>query len=158
MTIENRTVLITGASSGIGLGLAKAWLERGANVVLNARDEAKLRQAAGGLGHGDRIALVPGDIGDRTVGRRMVDVAQDRFGGVDVLINNAGHFNAKPFDEYSEEDLDGFFTAHVKGNFLTSQAVTSRMRAGGGEQNTGKIEAIVTLIGDAQLRKTIEWK
>ena len=60
---SRRTVFITGASSGIGFGIAKAFLETGANVVLNARNESKLAAAASELGHPDRIAIVPGDIG-----------------------------------------------------------------------------------------------
>ena len=137
-----KTVLITGASSGIGLGLAEAYLRNGANVVLNARDEAKLAKAAESLGHPDRVALVPGDIGDRATGQRIVETALDRFGTVDVVINNAGHFFAKPFADYSEEDLDGFLAAHVKGTFLTSQAAVGAMRANGG----GAIVNITTVL------------
>ncbi len=129
---NSRTVLITGASSGIGFGVAKAFLDSGANVVLNARNESKLAAAASELGHPDRIAIVPGDIGLLKTGQRMVDVAVERFGRADVLVNNAGQFEAKPFTDYTEEDLDGFLHGVLKGTFLASQAVVPQMRKQGG--------------------------
>ncbi len=143
-----RTVLITGGSSGIGLGVAEAYLARGANVVLNARDEDRLSQVAQGLGHADRVAVVAGDIGDRETGKRMVDVARERFGGVDVLVNNAGHFEAKPFTDYGEDDLDGFLAAHLKGTFFTSQAAVEAMRGNGG----GAIVNITTVLARRGVR------
>ena len=70
MTNKVQTVLITGASSGIGLDVAKGFLERGAHVVLNSHHAEKLSAAAETLGNTDRIAQVPGDIGDKTNRRR----------------------------------------------------------------------------------------
>ncbi|MCH7769119.1 MAG: SDR family oxidoreductase [Nitrospinae bacterium] len=137
-----KTVLITGASSGIGLGVAQAYLDLGANVVLNARNEAKLTEVAKNLGRSDQIAVVPGDIGLKETGQRMVDAAVERFGRVDVLLNNAGHFFSKPFTEYTEEDLDGFLSAHLKGTYLTSQAAARQMRTQGG----GAIINITTVL------------
>ena len=72
MTTNLRTVLITGASSGIGLDVARGFLEKGSNVVLNARDIEKLTAAAKALGDESRIALVQGDIGDKETGEKMV--------------------------------------------------------------------------------------
>ena len=131
-TPHPETVLITGSSSGIGYGLAEAYLTRGANVVLNARNAAKLAEAVARLGHTDQIAIVPGDIGQHAIGQRLVDVAVERFGRVDVLVNNAGHFYPKPFTEYTEEDLDGFLATHLKGTYFASQAAAQQMRTQGG--------------------------
>ena len=93
---QTKTVLITGASSGIGLGIAEAYVKRGDNVVLNGRDEKKLAEAAARLGHPDRVALVAGDIGDRDTGRRLVETA---LGGrddalADVVEDLAGRYDA----------------------------------------------------------------
>ncbi len=127
-TKNTKVVLITGASSGLGLGIAEAYLDVAANVVLNARNEEKLTAVAQNLGRTDQIAVVPGDIGLKAIGQRMVDAAVERFGRVDVLVNNAGHFFPKPFADYTEEDLDGFLATHLKGTYFASQAAAMQMR------------------------------
>ena len=147
-TQTTRTVLITGASSGIGLGLAEAFLQRGDSVVLNARNVGKLDEAARRLGHADRLAIVAGDIGQRETGQRMVDTALERFGSVDVLVNNAGHFYPKPFLDYTEDELDGFLAAHVKGAYLTTQSATRAMRGNGG----GAIVNITTVLAQRAVK------
>ncbi len=141
-TSTTRTVVITGASSGIGYGVAEAFLKRGDNVVLNGRDEKKLARAAEQLGHADRVATVAGDVGDQHVRQRLIDTAVDRFDRIDVLVNNAGHFNAGPFTEYTEADLDGYLAVHLKGTFFTSQAAVRKMRTTGG----GAIINITTVL------------
>lgn len=138
---NHETVLVTGASSGIGLGIAEAFLDGGANVVLNARNERRLCAAAEKLGRSDRIALVAGDVGEAATGRLMVERAVERFGGVDVLVNNAGMFASKPFDEYGEEELDGFL-GNLKGAYFASQAAAKQMRRQGG----GAIVNITTIL------------
>src|SRR5262245_3638450 len=126
-------VIVTGASSGIGFDIAKRFLAEGSRVVINGRDEQKLAQAARALGApADRLVTVAGPIGDKRTGVRIVDVAKECFGGVDVLVNNAGIFAVKPFLESTEEDLDAFFTTNLKGTFLLSQAVVPLLIAGGG--------------------------
>ena len=126
-------VIVTGGGSGIGFDVARRFLAEGSRVVLNGRDKAKLERAASALGGGERIAIVPGDVADRATSHRVVEVAQERFGGVDVLVNNAGIFAAKPFLETTEEDLLRFFTTNVKGTYLMTQAaVPAMIEAGGG--------------------------
>ncbi len=142
MSDSNETVVITGASSGIGLGVARAYVARGAHVVLNARNEGKLAIAARELGHAESLAVIPGDIGSRATGRALVEAALERFGRLDVLVNNAGHFYAKPFSEYTEEDLDGFLQTHLKGMYFTTQAAIEPMRRQGG----GAIVNITTVL------------
>jgi len=123
------TVVITGASSGIGLGLAQAYLERGFNVVANARTDERLATAAKQLGHPARFLGVAGDIGRRDTAQRLIDRAVERFGQVDVLVNNAGIFNAKPFVEYTEEELDQLVATNLKGFVYASQAAAKHMVA-----------------------------
>lgn len=132
MSDKTKTAIITGASSGIGLGVARAFLDTGANVVMNARNEDRLFAAADNLGDQDRIALVPGDIGLKETGQKIVDVAVERFGRADFLLNNGGHFITKPFSEYTEDDLDGLLTTHLKGTFFASQSAAKQMRKQGG--------------------------
>ncbi|MDR6453289.1 SDR family NAD(P)-dependent oxidoreductase [Variovorax paradoxus] len=121
------TVVITGASSGIGLGLAEAYLARGFNVVANARTDERLAAAAKQLGSPARFLGVAGDIGQRDTARQLIDRAVERFGQVDVLINNAGIFNAKPFVEYTEEELDRIVATNIKGFVYASQAAAAHM-------------------------------
>jgi NAD(P)-dependent dehydrogenase (short-subunit alcohol dehydrogenase family) len=123
------TVVITGASSGIGLGLAEAYLERGFNVVANARTDERLAAAARQLGNPVHFLGVAGDIGNRDTAQRLVDRAVERFGHVDVLVNNAGIFNAKPFVEYTEEELDQLVATNLKGFVYASQAAAKHMVA-----------------------------
>ena len=124
---NSSTVVITGASSGIGLGLAQAYLERGFNVVANARTDERLAAAAKQLGNPARFLGVAGDIGKRDTAERLIARAVERFGQVDVLINNAGIFNAKPFVDYTEEELDQLVVTNLKGFVYASQAAAKRM-------------------------------
>ena len=121
------TVVITGASSGIGLGLAQAYLERGFNVVANARTDERLAAAARQLGNPARFLGVAGDIGKRDTADQLIARAVERFGQVDVLINNAGIFNAKPFVDYTEEELDQLVVTNLKGFVYASQAAAKHM-------------------------------
>ena len=123
------TVVITGASSGIGLGLAQAYLERGFNVVANARTTERLAAAAKQLGNPARLLGVAGDIGRRDTAQQLVDRAVERFGQVDVLVNNAGIFNAKPFVDYTEDDLEQMVATNLKGFVYASQAAAKHMVA-----------------------------
>lgn len=123
------TVVITGASSGIGLGLAQAYLARGFNVVANARTTERLAAAAKQLGDPARLLGVAGDIGRRDTAQQLVDRAVARFGQVDVLINNAGIFNAKPFVDYTEDDLEQMVATNLKGFVYASQAAAKHMVA-----------------------------
>jgi len=132
MSTQPKTALITGSSSGIGFDVARAFLEKGSNVVLNGRNADKLKAAASELGHPDRVAVVPGNIADPATGKAMVRDALERFGSVDVLLNSAGTFGTKPFVDVTEEDLDGYLTGNLKGTYLTTQAVVRQMKKEGG--------------------------
>ncbi len=132
MTTKNKTVLITGASSGMGLDIARGFLGKGSNVVMNARNSEKLAAAARALGDESRIAIVPGDIGNKETGEKMVNTAIERFGSADVLVNNAGIFGLKPFLESTEEDLDRYIHINLKGTYFVTQAVVRQMKKQGG--------------------------
>jgi len=126
MTSAN-TVIITGASSGIGLALAKAYLERGDNVVGNARTLERLQAAAASLGNPQNFLLVPGDIALRSTAEALFSQAIATFGKVDILINNAGIFIPKPVSEYSEQDIDALINTNLKGFLFPSQLAASHM-------------------------------
>ena len=122
-----KTAIITGGGSGIGFGVARAYVERGGNVVLNGRTESKLHAAAKEIGPPERVAVVAGDVGLQETGQRLVKTAVDRFGRVDMLLNSAGTFAAKPFTQYTAEELDQFLS-NLRGTYLLS--LTRRPRDG----------------------------
>lgn len=125
--MKKQTIIVTGASSGIGKGIAKYFLLRGDNVVINSMTKEKLERAFDELGAGDNLAMVPGDVSNKEVGEQLVITAMAKFGSVDVLVNNAGIFEAKPFLEVSEAYLDRFLNTNLKGTFFTTQAVIPQM-------------------------------
>lgn len=140
--VRAKTVIVTGSSSGIGRDIARAFVERGDNVVLNGRDADKLAAVADSLGAPDRIAVGVGDIGAAATGTELVRLAVERFGQVDVLVNNAGIFGAKPFVDVTESDLDSYLNGNLKGTYFTTQAVVRRLRAqktGGSIVNIGTV-------------------
>ena len=132
MSMRIERVVITGASSGIGLDLARRFLAEGASLVLNARDPEKLERARREIGGGARVVAVAGHVGDAATARAVAVAAREHLGGVDVLVNNAGIFAAKPFLDSTEADLERFFTTNVKGTYLMTQAIVPLMIAGGG--------------------------
>ncbi|MER5762492.1 SDR family oxidoreductase [Streptomyces sp. NPDC002082] len=142
------TAIVTGSSSGMGLDIARAFLAAGANVVLNGRDPDRLAKAAAGLGHPERTACVAGSIAARETGEELVRTALERFGRIDVLVNNAGTFEPKPFTDVTEDELDGYLTGNLKGTYFTTQAVVRALRVQG---RGGSIVNIGTVLVDHAL-------
>lgn len=138
------TVIVTGATSGIGLAIARGFSNSGANVVINGRNEEKLAEIAAGLGCPDRTAFHAGDIGRKSTGESLAEVAIERFGSIDLLVNNAGTFGTNAFLDVSESELDSYLLGNLKGTYLTSQAVVRRMKI----QGNGHIVNIGTVLID----------
>lgn len=122
------TVIVTGASSGIGRAVAEAYVRRGAHVVLVGRDDAKLAGVVRSLAAPERTASVAGDIGNPQVVDRIFALARDRFGGVEILVNVAGVFAARPVLDYTTRDLEQFVRTNLQGTVLTSQAAVRELR------------------------------
>lgn len=144
MSLADKVVLITGAGSGIGADAARAFHKAGCRLVLNGRREHLLERIADAIDPtGKTVAVVAGDIGDQHTSRRMVETAIERFGGVDVLFNNAGIFEPKPFVEVTAQELDSYLNL-VRGYYFASQAVipAMRKRGGGAIINNGSMWAI----------------
>jgi len=141
---ENKVAIVTGGGSGIGLEAAKRLYAEGASVLLNGRDEAKLRAAAEEIGEASRVAIFAGDVAKVATSGALVETAEKRFGGVDILINNAGVFKPIPFGEVTEEQYDWFLDTILKGKFFMAQAAAKAMkkRGGGVIVNTGSMWAL----------------
>jgi len=99
---DQKTAIITGASRGIGAGLVEAFLKQGYNVVATSRNVSQTLTASTAL------VLIDGDIGKPETAAKAVEAAIKNFGGIDVLVNNAGIFLTKPFTEFSTADFNAF--------------------------------------------------
>ncbi len=120
---ERKTAIVTGASSGIGLHLTKALLEQNYQVIANSRTITQ----RGVLTPSDSLVLVDGDIGEQRTAKEVVETAIRTFGGIDLLVNNAGIFLAKPFPLYSIEDFEHSIKTNVTGVFFTTQYAIVQM-------------------------------
>jgi 3-oxoacyl-[acyl-carrier protein] reductase len=129
--LDNRVALVTGASRGVGKAIALALAKAGAAVAVNYRERgeeaaavvAAIRQGGG------RAAAVAADVSNAVAVRRMVAEAEDRFGSIDVLVNNAGMAETRGLDDITEEDFDRAIAVNLKSAFLCTQAVLPDMRA-----------------------------
>ncbi|HJV22063.1 MAG TPA: SDR family oxidoreductase [Holophagaceae bacterium] len=132
MNDKKRTAVVTGGSSGIGLGVVQGYLERGWNVVATSRTIDKARMQAAGLPDSPRLRVVAGDVGEAATARKVVDEALEAFGSLDVLVNNAGVFISKPFTDYTAEDVERLLATNVHGFLHLTQLAVARMREQGG--------------------------
>lgn len=139
-----KTVIVTGASSGIGKTISKLFIEKDFNVVMNASNADNLSRTFQEFGRPSNAIIVAGDISDKTVGLKLANAAIEKFGSIDILINNAGIFAPKPFLDVVEEELDGFYNINLKGTYFTTQAVVPTMLENGG----GAIINIGTVLVD----------
>jgi 3-oxoacyl-[acyl-carrier protein] reductase len=123
---------VTGATKGIGKGIAATFVGAGARVMIAGRDPAVGEQAAAELsGGGGEVAYVSGDVGVAADTERMVAQTVDRFGGLDVLCANAGVFPDVRLEDMTEQDIDSIFATNVKGTMLAVKASISALAQSG---------------------------
>ncbi|WP_191567228.1 SDR family NAD(P)-dependent oxidoreductase [Metabacillus idriensis] len=134
--LENKTVVVTGGSKGIGKDISLTFAKLKANVVISGRDKEVLNRTLTELKEfNDKCIAVVGDLSDVSIVKQLVEKAADEFGTVDVLVNNAGVNIAKPAMEVTEEDWDTVLDLNLKSAFFSSQAAAKYMIA----QNSGRI-------------------
>jgi len=142
-TNKKQVAIVTGASSGMGLGITRALLEHGYCVVANSRTISKsqdLRPSA-------ELVLVDGDIGKKETAIKVADAAVRHFDRIGLLVNNAGIYIPKPFTEYTPEDFETMIHTNVAGYFFVTQQVVAQMR----KQKSGHIVSISTALVDQPL-------
>ena len=133
--MANRTVLVTGGARGIGKGIARAFAEAGASVMIADLADpdgwryalasgSELKATAAELG----VEATPVDVTDASSCATAVAATIDTFGGLDVLVNNAGVVDSGPLAEFSEERWDRIFAVNVKGIFLMTRAAVDALR------------------------------
>jgi NAD(P)-dependent dehydrogenase (short-subunit alcohol dehydrogenase family) len=138
---KQKTIIVTGASQGIGAALANLFLDRGYNVVGTSRKISQKNE----LQRSDKLALVDGDIGLASTAEMIVGTAVKQFGSVDALVNNAGVFFAKPFTEYTPEDFLVLSSTNLDGFIYTTQLAVKQMLA---QATGGSVVSITTSLVD----------
>jgi len=144
--LEGRSAIVTGSTSGIGLGIARALAARGSNVMLNGfGDEnqiASLRTEMAST-YDVAVTVCGADIGAPAEVRAMVAQAAREFGGVDILVNNAGIQHTAPLEEFPDAKWDAILAINLSSNFHAIKAVLPLMRA----RNFGRIVNIASTHG-----------
>jgi NAD(P)-dependent dehydrogenase (short-subunit alcohol dehydrogenase family) len=145
--MSNReTVLVTGASQGIGAAIAQAFLDRGYNVVATARNMTEA-----GFTPSPHLALVDGDIGLAATAEKVAQTAMARFGSIDHVVNSAGIFSVKPFTDYTADEFHRFVSTNLEGFiFITQLAVKQILSQGTG----GSVTTITAALADNPVADT----
>lgn len=142
--LAHKSVLVTGASSGIGWATAVAFAAKGASVVVTARRDQRLRELCDEIAaHGGKAAFIAGDGADEATAKAAVALAVKEFGRLDILVNNAGAGNYKNLIDTSIEDYDVLMNANMKSSFLFSRYAAPVMI----EQKSGEILFISSVAG-----------
>jgi 3-oxoacyl-[acyl-carrier protein] reductase len=131
-SIKGRSVIVTGASKGIGKGIARVFARHGAQVLVAARDLAQAEIAAAEIrANGGVASAVSADVSRAKDNARLVEAAIERHGGVDILCCNAGIFPAAKLFDMKEADWDQVLAVNLKGTFLAVQAALPALKARG---------------------------
>ena len=139
MDLKEARALITGGSEGIGYGIAKALKAKGAQVAIMGRDESKLNQAAEKLG----VLGIQGDVSIEDDAQRVMHTYVEAFGGIDILINNAGYGYFAPLAELDKEKFEGVFATNVTGAMLMAREAARHFI----NQNSGHLMNISSTSG-----------
>src|SRR6201993_953954 len=139
-TTQQPVAIVTGASSGIGLGVTQALLERCWRVVGTSRTISSSKE----LTPSPVLVLVDGDVSKRETAIKVVDAALKHFGRIDLLVNNAGIFIPKAFTDYTEEDYNLVMNTNVASFFYMTQQVIPQMK----KQNSGHVVNLSAVLAD----------
>lgn len=141
---EDQVVLITGAGRGLGRHMALAFADSGADLIIAARNEGEIEEVAAAVKEkGRQVMTSATDVSQYSAVETLVENARERFGRIDVLVNNAGVVLAKPIHSLTEKDWDYTFDVNVKGMFFTTKLVSELMI----ERRKGKIINVSSLAG-----------
>src|ERR1700724_42227 len=138
---DRKTVIVTGASQGIGAGVVQAFLARGYDVVGTARSATKSKD----LSASDHLALIDGDIGQLETAQKVAELAIKKFGSIDAVVANAGIFLVKPFTEYTPDDFRALVSTNLAGFIYITQLAVKQMQA---QKTGGSIVSITASLVD----------
>lgn len=144
--LTNKTILLTGASKGIGKALAISLASHGVNLALVARSESELQEVKKAVENaGSKCIVFAGNVADESLVEKAVNQTVETFGGIDFMINNAGFGIFKRASEISASEWDNIYETNVKGTFLFSKAVLASMK-------TAKSGHIINVASDVAKR------
>jgi NADP-dependent 3-hydroxy acid dehydrogenase YdfG len=127
--LKDKGVLVTGGGSGIGLAVARLFLDTGAKVAIAGRNVDRLRRAADSLHGGDRLTIFAADVSSAEQAEKLVRDATAKLGRIDILVNNAGaNIKARTFRELTPESWNYLLGANLQGAFHCTRAVLPAMR------------------------------
>ncbi len=141
MKTKRKTVIITGASQGIGAGLVEAFLARGYDVVGTARGATKSKE----IPASDHLALIDGDIGEFETAQKIAELAVKKFGSIDAVVANAGIFLVKPFTDYTADDFRALVSTNLAGFIHVTQLAVKQMLA---QKTGGSIVSITAALAE----------
>ena len=145
-SLDGKVAIVTGAGRGIGRGIAEQLLASGARVVLSQRSEDELHQVAEELGALGEVSALACDVSKADHAQALADHALTVFGGLNIMVANAGTSSYSPFLEMKEEDWDRVLNVNLKGSYLCGQAAAQRMAAAG---DGGRIVLISSICATA---------
>ncbi|HCZ8383171.1 TPA: SDR family oxidoreductase [Staphylococcus aureus] len=140
--LTDKVALVTGAGSGIGEAIATLLHEEGAKVVLAGRNKDKLQNVANQLAQ-DSVKVVPTDVTKKEEVDELIKIAQQTFGGLDIVINSAGQMLSSKITDYQVDEWDSMIDVNIKGTLYTAQAALPTML----EQSSGHLINIASISG-----------
>ena len=138
---QPKTVIVTGASQGIGAGIVQAFLARGYHVVRTARHVTKSKE----LSASRRLALIDGDIGKLETAQEVAEVALKQFGSIDAVAANAGIFVVKPFTDYTVDDFRALVSTNLAGFIHITQLAVKQMQT---QKTGGSVVSITAALAE----------
>jgi len=133
MRLKDKIAIVTGGGQGIGRATARIFAREGAKVAIASRIEAKLKQVKREIeAEGGQVLALPTDVSSAEQVKRLVEATQERFGGLDVLVNNAGIGLRKPLDEVEREDYDRVMGTNLRGMYQGCHFAVPLLKARGG--------------------------
>jgi NAD(P)-dependent dehydrogenase (short-subunit alcohol dehydrogenase family) len=133
MKLEGKIAVITGAARGIGRACAERFLADGAKVVVADIDEARLAETATAIGTSDNVHVVVTDVSKKEQVEALIAAAVERFGRIDIMVNNAGIAKVQDFLDITKADYDKVLSVNLEGAFWGTQAAARQMIAQGGD-------------------------
>jgi len=138
MANTQKTAIVTGASQGIGAAIVDALLNARYNVVATSRNVNQSLKASSNL------VLVAGDIGKKEIAEKVVTAAMENFGGIDLLVTNAGIFFPKPFTDFTSDDFNALVSTNLLGFLYVTQLAVEQML----KQKSGSVVSITAALAD----------